>query len=151
MNLLLGGILVAVAALYVALPFFRTDTDETEPEAPPVLPADRLELQKRDAYAAIKEAEFDHQMGKLSDSDFQTLTEKYRAHALAAIAAMDTGPPAESATHRSPTRIAFCATCGRKLPPKPNFCPGCGRAIKADRAVLEKAPAAPIGVVVGTG
>lgn len=152
MNIFLGFLLVAISALYVALPFFRSDRDETEPDAPPLLPADRLEQQKHEAYAAIKEAQFDYEMGKLSDADFQTLTEKYRAQALAAIAALDAGTAsAEPGAARHPTRIAFCATCGRKLPGKANFCPGCGRAIKVDRASLGTTSDAPFQAVARMG
>lgn len=139
MSLVFGFLLVAVAALYVALPFLRREGDAPLPEAVSASPLERLEQQKREAYAAIKEAQFDHQMGKLSDADLQAITEKYRAEALAAIAALDAHR--EAADDRAPARIAFCPTCGRKLPGKANFCPGCGRAIKADRAALQGQPA----------
>lgn len=149
MNILLGILLASIAALYVASPFFRRDTDETEPEAAPITPTDRLEHQKREAYAAIKEAEFDHQMGKLSDADFHALTEKYRAQALAAIAALDADTRApQSGPNRVPARISFCATCGQKLPGRANFCPACGRAIKADRESLKPPEAAALNEAV---
>jgi hypothetical protein len=138
MDVLLGILLATIAALYVAAPFFRRDTNETEPEAPPITPVERLEQQKREAYAAIKEAEFDHQMGKLSDADLQALTDKYRGQALAAIAALDADKHgAPGGPIRTPTRIAFCASCGQKLPSRANFCPACGRGLKADRDTLK--------------
>lgn len=49
----------------------------------------RLEKEKELAYAAIKEAEFDFQMGKLSAEDYTLLRGKYEARALEAIAALD--------------------------------------------------------------
>ncbi len=49
----------------------------------------RLEKEKDLAYAAIKEAEFDFQMGKLSPEDYATLRQKYEARALRALAALD--------------------------------------------------------------
>jgi hypothetical protein len=49
----------------------------------------RLEKEKDLAYAAIKEAEFDFQMGKLSPEDYASLRAKYESRALAAIAALD--------------------------------------------------------------
>jgi len=137
MNVLLGILMVSIAALYVAAPFFRRDADEEEPLPEPIAQTDVLERQKREAYAAIKEAEFDHQMGKLSDIDFAALTEKYRLQALAAIADLETREESvDAGAARLPTRLAYCATCGRKLPGKANFCPGCGRTIKADRESL---------------
>jgi predicted amidophosphoribosyltransferase len=70
---------------------------------------------------------------------------------LAAIAALDSeGAGEESRAHRHPVRIAFCASCGRKLPGKANFCPACGRAINTDRALLEGARSAQVQAVVRT-
>ena len=153
MNEVLGILMVLVAGLWVALPFFQSAADEDEPLPEPISRTDILERQKREAYAAIKEAEFDHQMGKLTDVDFGVLQEKYRAQALEAIAALQGGTeaPATSAA-RMPTRLSFCATCGRKLPSKANFCPGCGRAIKADRESLRAQAERPLaGAALQTG
>lgn len=49
----------------------------------------RLEKEKELAYAAIKEADFDLQMGKLSPEDHASLRAKYEAKALAALDALD--------------------------------------------------------------
>lgn len=141
MDVILGIVMVTVTGLYVAAPFFRRDADEDAPLSEPMAPAEVLERQKRDAYAAIKEAEFDHQMGKLSDTDFGALTEKYRLQALAAIAGLEAPKEtSEAGTGRGPKRVAFCASCGHKLPPKANFCPACGRGLKADRESLRTRP-----------
>ncbi len=137
MTVFLGALMVIVAGLYVAAPFFRRDADADAPLSEPVAPAELLDRQKREAYAAIKEAEFDRQMGKLSDADFETLTEKYRLQALAAISGLEAkSESADRGAGRNPIRLAFCATCGHKLPTKANFCPACGRGIKADRELL---------------
>ena len=139
MNEILGLVMLSVAALWVAMPFFGSDADEDLPAPEPIAERDKLERQKREAYAAIKEAELDHQMGKLSEADFATLTDKYRGQALAAITALEPkGSFSESDGARLPSRIAFCATCGQKLPNKANFCPACGRAVRDDREALSK-------------
>jgi hypothetical protein len=49
----------------------------------------RLEKEKELAYSAIKEADFDFEMGKLSPEDHASLREKYEARALAALAALE--------------------------------------------------------------
>lgn len=49
----------------------------------------RLEKEKELAYGAIKEAEFDFQMGKLSPEDYAALREKYAARALEALEALE--------------------------------------------------------------
>jgi len=72
-------------------------------------------------------------MGKLSDADLAALREKYGARALEAIAALDSAQVTHQrklADVRRPTRIAFCPTCGRGVPPRANFCPACGRSLK---------------------
>lgn len=49
----------------------------------------RLEKEKDLAYAAIKEAEFDFQMGKLSADDYAALRGTYEKRAIAALTALD--------------------------------------------------------------
>ena len=130
MSLALGIVLISVAAAFVALPFFR---QEPMPEAANPRQRGQLERQKLDAYAAIKEAEFDYRMGKLTEADYTALRDKYSAQALEAIAAIEAtqAAPAATATEsRRHTRIAFCPTCGRGVPPRSNFCAACGRALR---------------------
>jgi hypothetical protein len=83
-----GLLLIAGVAAAIALPLLRR-----RPSAPAVAFADperyRLEKEKELAYAAIKEAEFDLQMGKLSSEDHAILRAKYEARALAALEALE--------------------------------------------------------------
>lgn len=51
----------------------------------PVGERDELEAEKRALIKAIKEIEFDHQMGKMSDADADELTRYYRARAIEVI------------------------------------------------------------------
>ncbi len=136
MNIVIGLLIIAIVSAYVAAPFFAR-----EPEAEPVsIPGGRgaaarqkLERQKLDAYAAIKEAEFDHRMGKLSDADFAALRARYSAQALEAIAALEAAaamPVRQSSGPRRPSRVAFCPSCGHAVPPRANFCAACGRSLK---------------------
>jgi len=130
MDLIIGLVFIVAAAAFVAAPLFRR---ETSVETMGPAPRGQLERQKLDAYSAIKEAEFDHRMGKLSDADLAALREKYGTQALEAIAALDTAHVAQQkklGEVRRPTRIAFCPTCGRGVPPRASFCPACGRSLK---------------------
>jgi hypothetical protein len=132
-------VIVVAAAAFVLLPFFSPEP-ATEGGARGSAggfrePGDRqmYERQKADAYAAIKEAEFDRQMGKLSEVDFKLVRDKYAAQALEAIAALDALSVARTRQlkeARRPTRIAFCPLCGRGIPPRANFCPACGQSLK---------------------
>ena len=91
MSLLLyitGLLLIGTIAAFVALPLFRPNEARALP-AEPESQAARWEKQITDAYAALKEAEFDLQMGKLTEADDQLLREKYEARALEALAQLD--------------------------------------------------------------
>jgi hypothetical protein len=88
---LAGLLLIGAVAMFVAAPLFHPEsephgTGEQEGQAA------RWEKQKADAYAAIKEAEFDRQMGKLTEEDYRILREKYEARALEALARLDRLP-----------------------------------------------------------
>ncbi|MCG8423098.1 MAG: hypothetical protein MJE77_34785 [Proteobacteria bacterium] len=55
----------------------------------PVGHRDELLREKRSLLKAIKEIEFDHQMGKMSDKDAQEIASLYRARAIAVIKALE--------------------------------------------------------------
>jgi hypothetical protein len=136
MTILIGLLLAIAAAAYVAAPFFTT-TPAPEAGAKPVTASERecLERQKFDAYAAIKELEFDYRMHKLSDADFAAIRDKYAAQALEAIAALDAAKAAEPrqvAEGRRRSRIAFCPSCGVSVPARAKFCAACGRSVRED-------------------
>ena len=75
-------VVVAAVLIFVGWPLFRPVAPALEDTGRVASPPER---QKAEAYAAIKEAEFDLRMGKLSESDFAELTQRYRQQALAAI------------------------------------------------------------------
>jgi len=84
---LLGLAVVAAASFFVAAPLFRP-----RPATGPAQPAgerERWERQKRQALAAIKEAELDHRMGKLSDEDLSAMRGRFESLALEAMAALE--------------------------------------------------------------
>jgi hypothetical protein len=135
MSIAIGLLLIAVAAAFVAVPFFRTaaPAEPSRSLGHGLARRRRLERQKLEAYAAIKELEFDYRMGKLSDTDFAAIRDKYAAQALEAIAALEAPAatvPRPLGTSRRPTRVAFCPNCGHAALPRANFCSACGRALK---------------------
>lgn len=83
-----GLVLVGSIAWLVAAPLLGPRQDMSLPVEPDN-PFDRWERQKREAYAAIKEAEFDRQTGKLTEEDYRFLREKYEARALEALSQLD--------------------------------------------------------------
>ena len=129
-----SALLVTIVGLFVLWPFVRP-TAPTADTAPDSLSP--LERDKLDAYVALREAEFDFRMGKLSDADYAALRDRYRNEALSAIAAIEdarnrnTRERPKAGTSKSSHRIAFCPACGERLPTRANFCGGCGHSLRA--------------------
>lgn len=98
--LALGAVLAVGAVLFVAGPFLREPAARTDLLAEPdELERRRLELaEERDrALAALKELEFDHRSGKISDEDYADLVGPLRRRAADALRALELR--AESAAH----------------------------------------------------
>ena len=106
--------LVAVAAVVLAaLPFLR----EPSPSADRLEQQDELErrrlalAEERDrALAALKELEFDHRTGKISDDDYRALVGPMRRRAAGLVHALDRNgapasvPPADAPSARTGVR-----------------------------------------------
>jgi len=89
----IGLIVILAVGIYVGLPILRARSAARGPRAGHrTAREDRLtELatRKEAALAAIKDIEFDHQMGKLSAEDFRALRDRYKAEAIALLKAID--------------------------------------------------------------
>jgi hypothetical protein len=95
--LLLGGVLAAACVVYVAGPFLREPALAASEDKLEELDAGEREritlLEERDrALAALKELEFDHRTGKVSDEDYRSVVSTLRADAARALKALDTDP-----------------------------------------------------------
>jgi hypothetical protein len=92
--------------------------------------ADLLD-RKETVYAAIKEIEFDYQMGKLSEEDFQQLRQQYKDEAVAILKQLDTAQGAKSkkSSKKSDAATRFCSQCGSKIAQADKFCSSCGSRI----------------------
>ncbi len=89
-----GLLFVGVVAVFVAFPLLIASTSPVQASSPEDQKdqedqAARWEKQKTDAYAAIKEAEFDKQMGKLTEEDYQLTRRKYETRAVEALTQLD--------------------------------------------------------------
>ena len=91
--LVLGALLAVAAVWFVARPFLRSPAAE-EPLVE-LGPAGRerlaLEEERDRALGALKELEFDHRTGKISDDDYRTLVGELRSAAADALRALDRG------------------------------------------------------------
>jgi hypothetical protein len=93
--LVLGVALAAAVVLLVALPFLREPVaDDDRLDAPTAAEEEHLALvEERDrALAALKELEFDHRTGKVTDEDYRRDVGPLRQAAARALRALDREP-----------------------------------------------------------
>ncbi len=87
-----GGLLAGACVLYVALPFLREpDPIDDVLDEPNALERRALEqAERRDrALAALKELEFDHRTGKISDEDYRELIGPLRQRVAEALRSLE--------------------------------------------------------------
>ena len=92
--LVLAALLAVCLVLYVARPFLREpEAADDALEAPSDEELRRLELaEERDrALQALRELEFDHRTGKVSDEDYRAQVGPLRRSAAEALRALDAG------------------------------------------------------------
>jgi len=103
--LVLGAVLAVAAVVFVSRPFLREPAARRDRLVEPdELERRRLELaEERDrALAALKELEFDHRSGKISDEDYAELVSPLRRRAAETLRALELR--AESASHERVVR-----------------------------------------------
>jgi hypothetical protein len=99
--LALAALLAVAAVVFVARPFLREPAPASDRlDEPGELERRRLELtEERDrALAALKELEFDHRTGKVSDADYRELVGPLRRRAAETLRALE--PRAEARHER---------------------------------------------------
>jgi hypothetical protein len=99
--LILGAALAVLAVVFVARPFLREPAPASDRlDEPGELELRRLDLvEERDrALGALKELEFDHRTGKVSDEDYRRLVGPLRQRAAETLRALE--PRAEARHER---------------------------------------------------
>ena len=106
MALALAALLALAAVVYAALPFLR-EPEPADDALDDLSAEERATIVLREArdraLAALKELEFDHRTGKVSDADYRALVGPLRREATEALRALDrarpdVGPPAREQT-----------------------------------------------------
>ncbi len=146
---IVGLAIVLLAAFFVAWPLLAARAPATSAGASgDDAPAEKSpEHDKEVALRAIREADFDHRTGKLSDEDHAALRAELEARALSALAAIDdanalhpvpasSGAPAGAPSTATAARVAsdgggFCPACGVRFARGASFCSGCGKKLPA--------------------
>ena len=149
-----AALIIAAVALFVAAPlaggFFPSRRKGASD-----LDRERLEHERGLAVQGLRELEFDREMGKLSDADYESLHDALERRALTAMAALEKDQGADAGRGKRPVRridsartvaatsrasgaqrdINFCPECGTRALGGSNFCGECGAPLKpGDRA-----------------
>jgi hypothetical protein len=89
-----------------------------------------LERDKALVLRSIKELEFDHRMGKVSDRDFADLSARLRARALAVMGELQGHEDGGASAKREPPAAgrpaSTCSACSTVNDPDARFCKHCG-------------------------
>ena len=126
----IGAGCVAIGVTYTVSGFFKR-----LPEAPPLAPQARVELEREKALVlrSIKELEFDRAMKKISDEDFSAISARLRARALALMQDLERLPSTPEPARPQPKSVAaVCASCGTRNDVDARFCKSCGTALQEE-------------------
>src|SRR5680860_750028 len=126
-------VMALAVVVYVGYPLLRERWVEEETEMPEEM--SDLYHRKEATYSALKELEFDYRTGKLSESDFRELEDRYRADGVeireAATIKRGSGAPVrESASAPVVPAAGLCGSCGAVNAESAKFCGSCG--VKVD-------------------
>ena len=140
--------LIAGAGFFIIHPLLQSGRTGVSLDAKADNMLAELNLKKENAYATIRELEFDLNMGKLSKEDFETLRGQYMQAALECIKAMDelqmhrkrqAELPEKDLENEIEKEISllradasagasevFCTQCGQRASSQDRFCAKCG-------------------------
>jgi hypothetical protein len=147
--------LMLTAFAVVSWPLLDSAKGSASQDAEPDAEREELLNERDSMYRAIKELDFDYELGNLSSHDYESLRERYRSRAAAVLHSLDrpaspqrakkaptaTGEPAPipegratapteaeppSAPAPAPVHGRFCSTCGKSVPAGDDCCWNCG-------------------------
>ena len=132
--LLLSAAVLAAGLVGIALQRALTGFLAAAPPDEPAIGGRAREALARDkalVLRSIKELEFDHAMGKISEADFKNIGGRLRARALLLMQDLEGARPdsAEAAATASPPPGLYCAECGAPCDLDAKFCKHCGHRV----------------------
>jgi hypothetical protein len=127
--LILGTLLALGALAYVLWPLIVAE-DQSASRLPVLSPATSTD-DRAEAVAALREIEFDHATGKLSESDYAALKSQYTSEAVAAMRAEHdvVQDPVEAEIRYARAQTRSCPACGPRPEPAARYCSRCGAAL----------------------
>ncbi len=140
------ALMIVGAVAIVAWPYFNPAVDPSSLPNGSNPAMENLVTQRDATYAAIKDLEFDHTMGKLSDTDYKSMRAKYETKAVAILQELDGLKKAQPGRARSADsaesieqevqrlrRGAHCPKCGAAHSANDIFCAECGTSLRGIR------------------
>jgi hypothetical protein len=139
--------LVAIAGFYVLVPLFAESKTAIDIELLAETELDRLLDRKAMIYRNVKDLDFEHAMGRLSDADYGALEADYKNDAaillqkvdqLGASEGLDETIEKDIAARKAklfasrpaqPKEAPRCPSCGAEIIPGKKFCADCGQRI----------------------
>ncbi len=119
----LGGL--ALALLWVLAPFRGAAVAAEEQSIDPLA---ELERERAAILRAVRDLDFDHQMGKLSDEDYEPLRAELRARGVAMTKMLDARRGA-ARKKRGTAAPPVCSECGATVRRKDRYCASCGASL----------------------
>jgi len=135
--------LVIASGGYVLYPLFREPKGSPETGIPDEMELDRLLDRKAVIYRNIKDLEFEHAMGRLSDADYRRLEADYKNDAALILQKLDQLGASEDLDNAIEKDIAArkaalfapqpdrktlrCPACGAEAVPGKKYCADCGK------------------------
>ena len=123
--------LAVLAAIFIGYPLYQSRNRQVAFDLNHKL--EDFEARKTEIYAAIKDIDFDYQMGKLSDEDYQEMRQKYKAEAVELLKRTDAMRRGRSKRRKSKgvkAGMSFCSNCGASIGKNDRFCSECGSKVQ---------------------
>ncbi len=139
MTELLLVLLAAVSVAFCFRPFMRGDLHQLAMSQNDT-PIGRLNQRKETLLQNIADLDFEYNMGKLSDEDYETLRGNLKRQAMETLEQIDLLresnsmiAPKDAPKPRAVPSASFCSQCGASLGSKDRFCPACGARVSGLR------------------
>ncbi len=135
---LLAAALGLGCALFVVWPLLKARASSSHGEERGGA-IDELREEKDKLLHALKDIDFDHRTGKLSDDDFQRLDAEYRSRALQTLERLEALEPTadplraveadvrRALGEQAPAGPRVCVGCGERIGSSVKFCSNCGQ------------------------
>ncbi len=138
----IGSVLIGIAMLLLALPFVINPLIKGNQNNPPGEAPKEASLsgdRHTGFLLALRDLEFDHQVGKITDDDYTNLRATLMLQAAAALeyqdkldAELDTRlEQAIQLRRANQSKSQVCSHCGSALEPSDRFCRACGQPVES--------------------